>query len=129
MAILPCDICKKSSGQHGSWDTPIKIVCGECAKKQQAEKFRDDTIKNILDRKLSIDEQRVILDELFSFHVDDAGVIYDEGGHEFYGYHKNGHHDLTTMAGILNYRGRISYEAGQDSIKKEFKNFLTSMGL
>jgi len=33
MAWLPCDICGKHGVAQGSWDTPFKIVCKECANK------------------------------------------------------------------------------------------------
>lgn len=35
MAILRCDICGKATNTYGSWDTPFKILCAECAKKQK----------------------------------------------------------------------------------------------
>lgn len=34
MAKLPCDICGGPTNTYGSWDTPIKIVCAECADKE-----------------------------------------------------------------------------------------------
>ena len=34
MATLPCDKCGGYTGVQGSWDTPITIVCAECAKKK-----------------------------------------------------------------------------------------------
>ena len=35
MAILPCDYCGTSSGQHGSWDTLITIICSKCQEKRE----------------------------------------------------------------------------------------------
>lgn len=35
MAFLPCDICGKITDMRGSWDTPIKIICSECAENRR----------------------------------------------------------------------------------------------
>lgn len=30
MAALPCDKCGGYTGAHGSWDTPVTILCENC---------------------------------------------------------------------------------------------------
>jgi formylmethanofuran dehydrogenase subunit E len=37
MAILPCDECGGYTGQHGSWDTPIKILCAKCSEDRKVK--------------------------------------------------------------------------------------------
>ena len=33
MAFLRCDECGASTSHQGSWDTPIRILCERCSKK------------------------------------------------------------------------------------------------
>jgi len=35
MALLRCDTCKKTVVAFGGWDTPVKLACKECYKKQK----------------------------------------------------------------------------------------------
>lgn len=44
---------------------------------------------DILNGKLSIEQQQIILNNIFGFIVEDGGVIYDEDGDEFYAYGRN----------------------------------------
>ena len=66
----------------------------------------------MLDKELTIEEKKIILDELLSFSVNDDGVIYDDEGYEFYGYDKNNIYSLDTLRGIIKYIRRTEYSDG-----------------
>jgi len=70
---------------------------------------------NILDRRLSVEDQSEILETLFSFKCvktdendDKHVIIYDEEGYEFYGNDINLKYDLTNIRGIIWYAKDIS---------------------
>ena len=39
MASLPCDKCGKPNCAYGSWDTPITILCEDCGKNINNERY------------------------------------------------------------------------------------------
>lgn len=44
MALLRCDKCgSNDTNTFGSWDTPIKILCGKCTKKKYEAKSKVPT--------------------------------------------------------------------------------------
>lgn len=40
MAHLRCDKCGGPTNSFGSWDTPIKILCGKCGKPKEKHKTK-----------------------------------------------------------------------------------------
>lgn len=81
---------------------------------------KTDVDTSILNHKLSRSEKRKVLGELFSFNVDDNGVVYDEEGDEFHGYSENDEFDLDTMSGIMIYQNKLAYDKGKTDFKKDY---------
>lgn len=37
MALLPCKKCGKITTQHGSWLSPMRVLCEKCSKEKEAK--------------------------------------------------------------------------------------------
>ena len=91
-----------------------------------------ETEKNILTQSLKIEEQKIILAQMFGFDVinesivDGAfhNVIYDEAGDEFYGSDENLKYDLSTIEGIIRYAQDQSEEYGYMKCQRDFRRLL-----
>jgi len=81
-------------------------------------------MEKILDRKLTVLEQKEILYDLFGFMVESNGVIYDEDGHEFHGYRINDNFDLSTIRGIIKYQISISTYSAISEHNNKIKDLL-----
>lgn len=74
--------------------------------------------------KLTIEDQRKILEQRFNFIVDEDGVIYDEEGDEFHGFECNYDFDLSTIKGIMDYLAMQTFENGRREVRREIKKVL-----
>ncbi|MCT4602827.1 MAG: hypothetical protein N4A59_08015 [Marinifilum sp.] len=86
-------------------------------------------MKNLLNRELTVEEQKEILGELFGFSLHDSEndghfVIYDQEGDEFHGFDCNDQFDLTTLKGIITYAKHEAKEFGEWHAKREIRNAL-----
>lgn len=66
---------------------------------------------DILNGKLSIEQQETILYVIFGFCIV-SGNIYDEDGDEFYAFGRNTQYDLTTIGEIIIYAMDRAHELG-----------------
>ena len=78
----------------------------------------------MLERKLTLEEKRELLETLFSFYVDSEGTIYDENNDEFFGYNTNDTFNFDTLDGIFAYHGYISQEHGKRIAIEKIKQAL-----
>lgn len=77
----------------------------------------------LLDKKLSIEEKRVLLERYLDYHIDDNGIIYDEEWERLSRFF-----EIETLADIVDHIKMDAYNrgksAGIDNIQKQIKTAL-----
>lgn len=88
---------------------------------------------NLLKRKLTDEERKELLYELFGFELIDCGdkdkphfVIYDSEGDEFYGSDENCKFNFDTLYDFFDYTSHLSEEKG---VRKAQWNIQKALGL
>lgn len=114
-------------------------ICGtelndsDCVHYNQTNPLGSTVTKKIkiLDDKLSISQQRIILEELTDLRIQKGckiGIVFDEKGDDFFGFDKNSGYDFTTIRGIIKYISQNSYSAGRQfgksNLQRKLKNLL-----
>lgn len=79
---------------------------------------------SLLDRKLSLNEQREVLGQLLAFQVSDEGVILDQDGDELY--EQSTKHDLTNLRGIIEYIESESFSEGYNRCRRDINQILNN---
>ena len=72
----------------------------------------------LLDKQLTKEEQKEVLETILGFGVHDD-VIIDDNGFDFYGYTENADYDLTTLKGIFKYSSDSKYKIGKQAGRTE----------
>lgn len=124
--FMECNICgtelTKSSCRHY-----------EKAKPKQEEKNPLVIAKRVqfLDNKLTVSQQRIILEELTDLRIKRGckiGIVLDEEGDDFFGFEKNSGYDFTTIRGIVKYISQKNYSSGvqfgKSNIQRKLKSIL-----
>lgn len=122
-------ICAANAAKHRSfldfwdefgrdWETTCIVTEIDC---DCTVSTTEKTNYDMLRRKLTEEEQDLILGELFSFKVDD-GVIIDDDGVDFYRNSSNSKFNLSTLEGIFKYHRfwceSVGYSKAQGDIRK-----------
>jgi hypothetical protein len=89
----------------------------------------------MITKKLTREEQKSILNELFGFNLEDITkdidwintehwVLYDEEGNEFYGSTENCQFNFSTLAGIFSYIAYRAKKEGYADCQREMRKII-----
>lgn len=83
---------------------------------------------NLLTRELTIEEQKLLLSELFGFDCVNIGdeknphyIIYDDEGNEFYGSNENLKFSFTTLNSFFMYAKHIAKNSGYYEAQQQMR--------